>query len=111
MHLTLYFLTYNEELLFQFVIDHYKTRFPNSTFIIFDNGSTDNTVELARKNNCEVRDYSLQSGGKLNDGVHRFIKNNCWKNAPTDWVLVADLDEVLDISEKELEQEDQLGST
>jgi hypothetical protein len=39
------------------------------------------------------------------------IKNTCWKNANTDWVLICDLDELLDITEIELKQEEFNGTT
>lgn len=109
--LTIYALTYNEDLLIQFMIDHYKLRFPTSNIIFFDNGSIDNTVNIAKYNNCEVRDYSIESRHTLNDGLHRQIKNNCWKDAPTDWVLVSDVDELLDINEAELKREEGAGTT
>jgi glycosyltransferase involved in cell wall biosynthesis len=109
MKITVYTISYNEELLIQFMIDHYRSRFPQCNIIFYDNSSTDNTVKIAYENNCQVITYN--SGGTLNDGLHTNIKNTCWKNAPTDWVLVSDLDELLDINEQELEQEEQLGST
>lgn len=109
MNITIYSITYNEELLLQFMIDHYRTRFPQCNIIFYDNSSTDNTAKIAQDNNCQVITYN--SGGSLNDGLHTQIKNTCWQSAETDWVLVSDLDELLDINEKELEQEEQLGST
>ena len=109
--LTIYSLTYNEELLFQFVVNHYRQRFPECKFVIYDNGSTDKTAQLAKENGCEVIDYSHQSGGQLNDQLHMQIKNNCWKNASTDWILVSDLDELVDINAEQLHQEQELGTT
>ncbi len=111
LKLTIYSLTYNEELLLPFMIDHYRERFPSANIVLFDNASTDRTVEIATQNNCEVRDYSHLSGHTLNDAVHCQIKNNCWKNAPTDWVLVSDLDELVDINAEQLQQEQELGTT
>lgn len=107
--ITVYTLTYNEEVLMPFMIDHYRTRFPNCRIIIYDNSSTDNTVSIAKDNNCEVRNYN--SNNTLNDNLHIQIKNTCWKDADTDWVLVCDFDELLDISEKQLKQEESLGNT
>jgi glycosyltransferase involved in cell wall biosynthesis len=107
--ITIYCITYNEELLIQFMIDHYRSRFPNCNIIFYDNSSTDNTTNIAKKNNCEVRTYN--SGGTLDDGLHIQIKNNCWKDASTDWVLTCDLDELLDINEEDLKKEEELGTT
>jgi hypothetical protein len=107
--ITIYTITYNEELLIQFMIDHYRTRFPNCHIVIYDNSSTDKTVEIAKYNDCEIRSYN--SNNTLNDKIHMDLKNSCWKDAETDWVLVCDLDELLNIDEKSLQDEDCKGST
>ena len=107
--ITVYTLTYNEQTLIQFMIDHYRTRFPGCHIVVFDNNSTDNTVEIAKANNCEVRGYP--SNNQLDDGLHMRIKNTCWKDAKTDWVLMCDLDEMLDINEEQLKQEEAAGTT
>jgi glycosyltransferase involved in cell wall biosynthesis len=107
--LTIFTLTHNESLLMQFMIDHYRSRFPGCYIVIYDNNSSDNTVEIAINNGCEVRTYNTNN--KLDDGLHVQIKNTCWKNAITDWVLVQDLDELLDINEQSLKYEESLGST
>jgi glycosyltransferase involved in cell wall biosynthesis len=105
--ITVYTLTYNEELLIQFMINHYRSRFPNCHIVVYDNNSTDRTVEIAKANNCEVRGYPANN--QLDDGLHMRIKNNCWKNAATDWVLMCDLDEMLDITEEQLKAEEAAG--
>jgi len=107
--ITVYTITYNEEVLMQFMIDHYRSRFPNCHIVIYNNSSTDKTVEIAQINNCEIRNYD--SGGTLDDGLHMQIKNSCWKNATTNWVLICDLDELLDISAQELIDEENIGTT
>lgn len=107
--ITVYTLAYNEELLIQFMIDHYRSRFPGCPIVIYDNMSTDNTVAIALKNNCEVIAYD--TGNLLIDRRFLEIKNNCWKNSLTDWVIVCDLDELLDINPTELKDEEKLGTT
>jgi hypothetical protein len=107
--ITVYTLTFNEDILMQFMIDHYRSRFPNCHIVVYDNKSTDKTVEIAKANNCEIISYD--SGGTLNDRLHMDIKNSCWKNAKTDWVLVSDLDEFLDINEENLKNEEIAGTT
>ena len=91
------------------MIDHYRERFPNCRIVLYDNMSTDNTVKIARANGCEVIPYDTNN--QLQDSCYLEIKNNCWKNALTDWVLVCDLDELLDINAAELKQEDVLGTS
>lgn len=107
--ITIHTVTYNEELLMQLMIDHYRARFPTAHFVVYDNQSTDDTVKIAQDNGCELRHYD--SNGQVNDQMLWETKNNCWKNAKTDWVLVCDLDEMLDITEEQLKREEANGIT
>lgn len=109
--ITIYVLAYNEIHRIKFMIDHYRARFPQCKIVIYDNGSTDGSPQVARDNDCEVIDYSSQSGNSLNDGLHSRMKSQVWKNAPTDWVIISDLDEMLDITEEELKHEESIGTT
>ena len=90
-------------------IRHYRKAFPDCNIVVYDNESTDRTAEIARENNCTVITY--KTGGKLDDATYLEIKNNCWKQAPTDWVMVVDCDELCDITEKELRAEERRGTT
>ncbi len=107
--LTVHTLAYNEEAIIQFFIDHWRDRFPGCHIVIYDNNSTDQTVKIAKQNNCEIRRYNPHNN--LNDGLHADIKSHCWKNAQTDWVVVCDCDELLDITAEELAYEESLGTT
>lgn len=107
--LTIFITTYNEEIIIKFMIDHYRLNFPNCNIILRDNQSTDKTVEIALQNNCEVISYD--TGGEIDDFFLRDLKNNCWKNAKTDFVLVCDPDELLMINESQLKQEELAGAT
>lgn len=102
-------MAYNEELLIQFMIDHYRQRFPNCTIVIYDNDSTDNTASIAVANGCVVRPY--HTNNQIDDDKLRLLKNNCWKDAKTDWVLVCDMDELLEINEQDLKNEEAKGTT
>ena len=105
--ITVYTPAYNEEVLIQFMINHYRQRFPGCRIVVYDNLSTDNTVKIALANGCQVIPYDTND--QLQDRRLTDIKNNCWKNATTDWVLVCDVDELLDINEAELKQEEVVG--
>jgi glycosyltransferase involved in cell wall biosynthesis len=106
---TVYTLAYNEELFLPFMVHHYRERFPNCRIVVHDNMSTDNTVTIAEKNHCEVIPYDTQN--QLQDLRMLEIKNNCWKSASTDWVLVCDMDELLDIHTQQLTTESDNGAT
>lgn len=107
--ITVYTITYNEQLLIKFMIDHYRARFPGCRIVVYDNMSTDDTVKIAHSNDCEV--IQFDSGNQFQDRQNMDIKNNCLKDAKTDWVLICDLDELLDINEAELKKEEKLGTT
>lgn len=107
--LTVYTIAFNESMMIQFMIDHYRKRFPNCHIVVYDNESTDNTSDIARANGCDVVTYSTNS--TIDDNKYLEIKNHCWRNAKTDWVLVCDVDELLDITEEKLKAEETKGST
>ena len=101
--ITIYTLSYNEEKLIPYFVGFYRKRFPNCKIILYDNESTDSTVEIAKYLNCEVRNN--YTNGKLDDISYIKIKNNCWKDSETDWVIVCDIDEFFDITEDDLSNE------
>ena len=107
--ITIHAIAYNEEVFLQYMIDHYQSRFPGCTIVIHDNESTDSTVKIALENGCEVRPYP--SNHQHDDMSMTMLKNNCWKDAKTDWVLVCDPDELLDINQDQLKAEEALGNT
>jgi glycosyltransferase involved in cell wall biosynthesis len=63
--------------------------------VIYDNMSTDNTVELLLQDpRVEVRQFN--SNNEIRDDLYLEIKNNAWKEArgKAEWVIVVDFDEV-----------------
>src|SRR5579885_15747 len=107
--ITIFTMAYNEAVRLKFMIDHYKARFPSAQIIVYDNYSTDATAQIAKDNGCEVKAY--ESNNKVDDNLLTVFKNNCWKNAETNWVMVIDIDEILDINEEQLQKEEVLGTT
>jgi glycosyltransferase involved in cell wall biosynthesis len=109
MKIAIFLLCYNEELIIEKTVKHYRDRFPSSSIIIVDNCSTDNSVRIAIRNKWDVIPFT--SGNQQNEAVLLNIRNNVWKIANTGWIIMADMDEWLEITEKELEEEDQKGTT
>lgn len=73
-----------------FVIKHYQ-KFCDR-IIIYDNHSTDGSAEMAKSLGCEV----IPFGSKFfDDQINMELKNSCWKGSQSDWVIVADFDEIL----------------
>ena len=100
MNITIHTICYNEEVILPYFIKWYRDKFPDCEIIIYDNFSTDNTVKIALENNCKVIQYDTNN--KLSDSKYLEIKNNCWKDANTEWVIVCDADEFLDINSNNL---------
>lgn len=102
--ITLYTIAYNEEIMLPKFIEWYRERFSDCKIVVYDNYSTDNTERIALDNNCEVIKYD--SNCEIRDDLYLEIKNNCWKEAETDWVLICDVDELVNINEAQLKAED-----
>ena len=107
--ITIYTLTYNEELMLPFFIKHYRNRFNNCNIIVFDNESTDKTVEIATDYGCQVITYSTNN--QISDSKYLEIKNNCWKNSKTEWNIICDCDELCEINQDDLGFEISKGTT
>ena len=107
--ITIYVLAYNEEFFIPHMIKHYRDRFPSCHIVVYDNMSTDKTAEIAKSHNCEIIPYD--TGDTIRDSKYLEIKNNCWKRAGTNWVLVCDMDELLDIDSTQLLMEENVGTT
>lgn len=99
---TVFILCHNEEILLPHTIKHYKTYLPDCNIVIYDNKSTDKSVEIAEAQGCKV--ISWNSNNEINDYQYLFIKNNCWKKE-TGWVIVCDMDEWLCVTPEDLENE------
>lgn len=102
--ITIFTMAYNEADAIEYMINHYRSRFPNCEIVVYDNDSTDDTAKLALNNGCKVIPFSTNN--EIDDEKIRQLKNNCWKSAETDWVLVCDIDELLDINSDQLSTED-----
>lgn len=108
--ITIHTISYNEEMMLPYFIEHYRKMFPDCRIVIYDNESTDHSFNIAMSyGNIVWLPYS--TGGKLSDKTYLEIKNNCWKSAATDWVLIADIDEHLYINQHELQNESDQGAT
>lgn len=106
---TIFTVAYNEEVMLEKFILHYRQMFPGCHIVVYDNQSTDKTKDIALSHRCEVREYD--SNNEIRDDLYLEIKNNCWKNANTDWVLICDVDELVYINTDQLKYEEKLGST
>lgn len=90
----LYTLCWNEATLLPYFLGHYD-RFVDR-IVIFDNGSTDDSVQLIERH-PKVQGFSFDTAGRFRDDVHLQIKNWAWKTSRgvADFVIVCDMDEFL----------------
>jgi len=80
--------------------EHYHKAFPECIFNIYDNYSTDDTREYFLEKNCTVKSFCKYT----EDNLQKF-KNTVWKNSKADWVLVCDIDEIVEITSEDLKKE------
>jgi len=110
MPIHIFLLCFNEELMLPHTLKHYRSRFPNAVISIFDNYSTDRSVAIAEEAGCRVIPYD--SKGQQDEKLLIWLRNHFWKHYVTnDWVIMCDMDEWLDITQEELDEEDKKGVT
>lgn len=120
----IFILCYNEELLLPHTLHHYRTHFPNAKITIYDNESTDRSREIAEKGGCRV--VSWNSKNIQNEYIQQNLKNDVWKSESSfdevqidsrpdwsgpGWKIVVDMDEWLEVTEKDLAYETAEGNT
>jgi glycosyltransferase involved in cell wall biosynthesis len=103
-----FIVCYNEAIMIPHTVSHYRSRFPDCKITIFDNFSSDNSVEIAKSLNCEV--IPLDTENQMNEFILSNLRNTGWKSA-NDWVIVCDMDEWLCVNEFELKNEESMGTT
>jgi len=109
MEIYIFLLCYNESVLLPHTIAHYRAYMPNCNIIIYDNMSTDNSVAIATSLGCHIIEF--KSNGRMDDYIHCKIKNTCWNNIKNGWIICADMDEWLCITDDELYNEYLHGTT
>jgi len=90
--ISVYTIAYNEEVLAPHFIKHYRSQW-DCNITVYDNQSTDRTREIFEADNCKVIEFDTNN--EINEHKYLSIKNECWKSAETDWVIVCDMDEFL----------------
>lgn len=93
---------WNEEVLLPYFFNHYKQRFTDIRFTIYDNMSTDASREIIAQNGAEV--IESDTDGKLRTDIHAQIRNHAWKTSDADWIIVCDIDEWIDCNDAFLER-------
>jgi hypothetical protein len=85
-------LSYCERDFMPWALAHYST-FADRIFV-HDARSPDGTRDvIAQFPKAECVDWDCPD--EINDGLHRELKNNCWKGRAADWCIVVDCDELV----------------
>ena len=87
-------LCWNEIELVPFVMDYWKRAGVDKLYV-YDNGSTDGTLEALKKYDF-VETLHFDSEGYTNEFILTQLRNTLWKRSigRADWVIVSDFDEV-----------------
>ncbi len=93
--------TFNEEWMLPKMVDFYRKRIKNLVINVYDNGSTDNTVEVAKQLGCIV--HYRDTGGQIDDSALANWKSTVWRDSKALWVIVCDTDEWVNVHESWLE--------
>ena len=109
MEINIFIVCYNESVLLPHTISHYRRNLPNAKITIIDNMSTDDSFEIANNLNCKVINWDTNN--IIDDIKLRDLKNNCWKNVTTGWIIMIDMDEWLNVNESDLYNELLQGTT
>jgi hypothetical protein len=109
MNIYVYLLCFNECPLLTHTIHHYKKYLPSCKITIYDNESTDNSVELAKNLGCSVISWS--SGNIHDENIQIKLRNTIWKQHTSGWIIMADMDEYLCVTEQDLRIEQQIETT
>lgn len=88
-----YTLCYNEERFIPYFLRHYGSFVRN--IYVYDNFSTDRSVDILRENPKVTVNTNGWSRGKTDEQFHTNLKNSCYKGSDADWVIVVDMDELV----------------
>jgi hypothetical protein len=106
--MNIYTPAYNEMYLLGFYYRFYKQRFPSATFTILDNNSSDPTAIVALSLGMNV--FKLNTNDTYDEYTLMQARYSCYKRE-NDFTLVCDADEWIDITQDELMQEKECGTT
>lgn len=109
MNIHVFTLSYNESAMIPHMVHHYKKYLPSCTITVYDNESTDDSVEKAKALGCNV--ISWNSNGISDENIKITMRNSVWKSVEKGWIFMVDMDEFICVTERELCEEEKKGTT
>ena len=94
--ISVFTIAYNEEKILPYFLNHYSQFATN--IIIYDNKSSDNTVNIAKNFNrthTNVECWGYDTDNQLNDKVYLDIKHSVASRCKTEYCIIVDCDEFL----------------
>ena len=92
--------TFNESTYIDQFCDWYRSRFSNLSIIVHENHSTDDTVKKATNWGCTVETFGSPDFYEENTLIG--LKNTCFKGGTSEYFIVCDIDEFLDLNDWDL---------
>lgn len=111
MKVEVFTFCWNEMAALPFAVDYWRRYASHVT--VFDNGSTDGSIEFMKNNSDLISIEKFETGGQINDQILLNYKNDSWGQARgrADFVVVCDMDEMLIPVHGELERMKREGCT
>jgi len=94
MRVEVYCIVNNEEVMLPYFARHCGERSSKIDFRIYNNFSTDRTVQISKELGCEI--YNIDTSGEVRDDIVSNFKNSIRKNSKADWIIVRDCAEFMD---------------
>lgn len=106
MRITVLTVCYNEEKSIYSFLAHYAM-LGVKRIVVYNNMSTDRTVELCKEAaddfpGCKIEIIDYDTNNQIRDDVYLEIKNNAWKKYKSDYYIVVDCDEYLDVKNADM---------
>lgn len=101
MNITVFTICYNEQELINSFLEHYYMLGANR-IVIYDNNSTDNTLDICNDfkddyKDCAIEIIKYDTNNQIRDDIYLEIKNNAWKKYNSDYYIIVDCDEFLEV--------------
>lgn len=94
MNITLYTVLYNEQEILPYFLKHYS-QYVNK-IVVYNNNSTDRSIQILNDwKECEIEIRECNTNNQYDEQSIIDLKNNCWKDDDSDYVIVCDVDELL----------------